>query len=46
VTVSFIDEHRALYGVEPICAVLPITSAAYYTHQARSQNPELRSPIG
>jgi hypothetical protein len=21
--VSFIDEHRALYGVEPICRVLP-----------------------
>jgi hypothetical protein len=30
--VSFIDEHRALYGVEPICAVLPIAPATYYAH--------------
>jgi hypothetical protein len=22
--IDFIDEHRAIYGVEPICRVLPI----------------------
>jgi transposase InsO family protein len=41
--VSFIDEHRVLYGVEPICAVLPIAPATYYAHRSRAQNPELRS---
>ncbi len=41
--VSFIDEHRVLYGVEPICAVLPIAPATYYAHRSRAQNPDLRS---
>ena len=41
--VSFIDDHRALYGVEPICSVLPIAPATYYAHKACIQNPELRS---
>ena len=40
--VSFIDDHRALYGVEPICAVLPIAPATYYAHRSRARNPELR----
>ena len=40
--VSFIDEHRVLYGVEPICAVLPIAPATYYAHRSRAQNPDLR----
>jgi len=26
----FIDEHREAYGVEPICAVLPIAPSTYY----------------
>jgi putative transposase len=33
--VAFIDDHRALYGVEPICRVLPIAPSTYYTHAAR-----------
>jgi putative transposase len=41
--VSFIDEHRVLYGVEPICAVLPIAPATYYAHKACAREPELRS---
>jgi len=41
--VSFIDEHRVLYGVEPICAVLPIAPATYYAHKACARDPELRS---
>jgi transposase InsO family protein len=41
--VSFIDEHRALYGVEPICAVLPIAPATYYARKAWARDPELRS---
>lgn len=39
---SFVDEHRATYGVEPICAVLPIAPSTYYEHAARSRNPDLR----
>jgi putative transposase len=41
--VSFIDDHRAMYGVEPICKVLPIAPATYYAHKARARKPELRS---
>lgn len=33
--VSFIDAHRAVYGVEPICAQLPIAPSTYYEHKAR-----------
>jgi len=27
--ISFIDEHRGKYGVESICAMLPIAPLAY-----------------
>ncbi len=27
--IDFIAEHRAIYGVEPICRVLPIASSTY-----------------
>jgi hypothetical protein len=33
--IAFIDEHRAVYGVEPICRVLPIAPSTYYAHVAR-----------
>ena len=33
--VSFIDEHRAEYGVESICAQLPIAPSLYYEQKAR-----------
>ena len=36
---SFIDEHREGYGVEPICAELPIAPSAYYEHKARQKDP-------
>ena len=36
---SFVDEHRAEYGVEPICAELPIAPATYYEHKARQKDP-------
>ena len=29
---AFIDDHRAIYGVEPICKVLPIAPSTYYEH--------------
>ena len=28
--VSFIDEQREAYGVEPICSVLPIAPSVYF----------------
>lgn len=40
--VSFIEEHRAEYGVEPICRMLPIAPSTFYEHMARRANPELR----
>jgi putative transposase len=40
--VAFIDAHRAAYGVEPICAVLPIAPSVYYVHKARERDPERR----
>jgi transposase InsO family protein len=40
--VAFIDEHRGSYGVEPICAVLPIAPATYYEHRARRRDPDRR----
>jgi transposase InsO family protein len=33
--VSFIDDHRGVYGVEPICAVVPIAPSTYYEHKVR-----------
>jgi len=41
--VAFIDAHRATYGVEPICAVLPIAPSTYYRHAARAADPTRRS---
>jgi transposase InsO family protein len=40
--VAFIDEHRSMYGVEPICDVLPIAPATYYEHRARLRDPDRR----
>ncbi len=42
--VSFIDAERASYGVEPICAVLPIAPSTYYEHKAREAAPERLPP--
>ena len=33
--IAFIDDHRAAYGVEPICRVLPIAPSTYHTHVLR-----------
>ena len=42
--VAFIDHHRDTYGVEPICAVLPIAPSTYFLRKAQQQDPETRSP--
>ncbi len=41
--IAFIDEHRAVYGVEPICRVLPIAPSTYHEHAARNADPDRRS---
>ena len=38
--IAFIDEHRAVYGVEPICRVLPIAPSTYHAHAARRADPK------
>ena len=39
----FMDEHRPVYGVEPICNVLQIAPSTSYLHAARRADPEQRS---
>jgi len=40
--VGFIDDHRKRFGVEPICAVLPIAPSLYYELTARVRDPQRR----
>jgi transposase InsO family protein len=42
--VTYIDEYRDRFGVEPICAVLPIAPSTYYKHKARVADPDRRPP--
>jgi transposase InsO family protein len=42
--VAFIDNHRKVQGVEPICKVLPIAPSTYYDHKAKEVDPKKRSP--
>jgi putative transposase len=37
--IAFIDDHRGVHGVEPICAVLPIAPSTYHSHAARRADP-------
>jgi putative transposase len=41
--VTFIDQQRAVYGVEPICAVLPIAPSTYFLRKAQQQEATKRS---
>jgi transposase InsO family protein len=41
--VSFIDDHRKEYGVEPICDVVPIAPSTYFERKAEEKDPERRS---
>lgn len=38
---AFVEEHKVLWGVEPICAVLPIAPSTYYA--ARNRAPSARA---
>jgi transposase InsO family protein len=42
--IAFIDDHREVYGVEPICRVLPIAPSTYHAHAARRIDPA-RAPV-
>jgi len=37
--IAFIDAHRAIHGVEPICKVLSIAPSTYHAHAARRADP-------
>ncbi len=39
VMVAFVDAHRDEYGVEPICAEMPIAPSTYYEAKARQADP-------
>jgi transposase InsO family protein len=40
---TFIDRHRAVFGVEPICKALQVAPSGYHLHAARQVNPALKS---
>jgi transposase InsO family protein len=40
--VRYIDDHKDRFGVEPICAVLPIAPSTYYETKARQRDPDCR----
>src|SRR6188768_3718035 len=37
--IAFIDDHRGVHGVEPICKVLPIAPSTYRAHAAKRADP-------
>jgi putative transposase len=41
--ITFIDDHRKTYGVEPICRVLPIAPSTYFRCKAEQRDPTRRS---
>ena len=42
--IAFINDHRDMYGVEPICRVLPIAPSTFYEHDMRRRHPETAPP--
>jgi hypothetical protein len=38
--IAFIDDHREVHGIEPICKVLPIAPSTYHADVAKRANPE------
>ncbi len=41
---AFIDDHRATYGVEPICRVLKIAPSTFHAHASRRRRPDKAPP--
>ena len=45
--IAFIDDHREVYGVEPICQQLAIAPSTYHADVARRVDPsKARQPSG
>ena len=44
--IAFIDDHRASYGVEPICRLLAIAPSTYRAHVAIRRDPAQASARG
>jgi transposase InsO family protein len=42
--IAFIDDHREVHGVEPICRQLPIAPSTYHLHAARRAAPSTAPP--
>jgi len=42
--IAFIDAHRAVHGVEPICRVLPIARSTYFARAACRADPDRLPP--
>lgn len=42
--IAFIDDHRRVHGVEPICRVLPIAPSTYHARAARRAEPDKAPP--
>ena len=42
--IALIDDHRGMYGVEPICRVLPIAPSTYHADVAQRADPTQASP--
>ena len=40
---AFIEEHRGVFGVGPICRVLPIAPSTFYAHAAVARDPDRSS---
>ena len=36
----FVDQHKAQYGVEPICRQIQIAPSSYYERKARERDPD------
>jgi len=41
--VRFLNDHRDQYGIESMCAVVPIAPSTYFRHRARQVDPASRS---
>ena len=41
--VAYLDAHRDRYGIEPICATLPIAPSTYWRHKAQQADPTKRA---
>ena len=41
--IAFIEDHRGVYGVEPMCRILQIAQSTYYERRAIARDPDRAS---